>query len=255
MQNSNSANFGGEKSEAIPSITPSKCKATSWIITLNNPTADELIGWENVKQNHFVKEAVGQIEKGEEGTPHIQGYLRTDSVRFSQIKKLFPRAHIEVAKNAIATKQYCQKTDTRVEKLVTTELNTSIHQAVYEETINWWRHNKLSTEENGNFTARDEVKSREWAISVGLPQCGFLSESIREKIYDTAISNMIISGVKHIEFIAVNNLTRSAFKKYFPALIIRENGYVKERERLEKERKESETSISQQTLCEIEDES
>lgn len=242
------------KSETNPSITSSQHKATSWIITLNNPTQMEITSWENIKQNHFVKEAVGQIEEGENGTPHIQGYIRTDNVRFSQIKKLFPRAHIEITKNAIAAKQYCQKTDTRKEKLVTSEINTSIHRAVYEQCIHWFRYNKVGTKETDWVTALEDVKDERSARISMLASVDNLHESVREKIFDTAISMMIISGVKHIEFMAVNNLTRSAFKKYFSAIIIREDGFAQEDKRIEKERnEEDETCISQQADAQIQE--
>lgn len=203
----------------------------------------EITGWEQIKQNHFVKEAHGQIEVGEEGTPHIQGYIRTESVRFSQIKRLFPRAHIEVAKNAIAAKQYCQKADTRQEKLVASDINTSIHRAVYEEAIHWFRYNRQGPREMNWIRALDVVLEPKHAVIAMLAHARDLHESIIEKIYDEAICKMIISGVKHIEFIAVNNLTRSAFKKYFYALITREHATVQESKRIQAELQEASEEI------------
>lgn len=235
------------KSESNPSITTSTGKATSWIITLNNPTAMEITGWEQIKMNHFVKEAQGQIEVGAEGTPHIQGYIRTESVRWSQIKKLFPRAHIEIAKNAIAAKQYCQKTDTRQEKLVCSDINTSIHDAVYEECLHWFCYNRPGPRETGWIRALPSVLSKKDAYFPMMAHCGELHETIREKIYDRAISNMIISGVKHIEFIAVNNITRSAFKKYFPALMYREDELRRQKKFQEEDLKAASEEIQQIT--------
>lgn len=89
----------------------------NWSITLNNPTAEELKVWETATTHHWVKEVIGQIERGEAGTEHIQGMLKTVAVRFAQVKKLFPRAHIEVARNTAALQQYVQKDDTRVRTL------------------------------------------------------------------------------------------------------------------------------------------
>lgn len=211
------------KNEANPSITPSQAKYTSWIITLNNPTEEEKTSWKQIRLNHFVKEALGQIEVGENGTPHIQGYIRTDSVRFSQIKKLFPRAHIEGAKNAIAARQYCQKQETRVEDLPVTEINTSIHRAVYNETLKWFQVNLFDTA--GNQVRWASPPTQEYANYIMLQQASWLEPETREYIYDRAVSGLIRSGLKHIEFIAVNQITRSAFIKYFPALIYRENAF------------------------------
>lgn len=48
------------------------------------------------------------------GQHHRQGYLRTvRQVRMTQLKKLMPTAHFEIAKDWLALKQYCQKTDSR----------------------------------------------------------------------------------------------------------------------------------------------
>lgn len=48
------------------------------------------------------------------GQHHRQGYLRTvRQVRLSQLKKIMPTAHFEVAKDWLALKAYCSKTDTR----------------------------------------------------------------------------------------------------------------------------------------------
>lgn len=59
----------------------------------------------------------GQLEKGENGTPHYQLILKTPQVRFSAVKKAFPRAHIEVARNVQALEQYVKKDETRVSAL------------------------------------------------------------------------------------------------------------------------------------------
>lgn len=56
----------------------------------------------------------GQREQGTEGTEHFQLILRTPQVRFAAVKKIFPRAHIEVARNPAALSQYVAKEATRV---------------------------------------------------------------------------------------------------------------------------------------------
>jgi len=86
-------------------------RATTWSITINNPVgADE----ENIalaRQKGWKID--GQMEKGKNGTPHYQLIVKTPQVRFSALKKAFPRAHIEVARNATALEQYVHKEDTR----------------------------------------------------------------------------------------------------------------------------------------------
>lgn len=85
-------------------------RSTCWSITINNPTDEDMqielpAGWR----------LTGQIEQGAEGTRHYQGMLNTPQVRFTAVKKIFKRAHIEVAKNRKALEKYVHKVDTRVE--------------------------------------------------------------------------------------------------------------------------------------------
>lgn len=89
-------------------------KSCCWSITINNPTTDDYQKVALLQTHKWVKEWKGQLEKGKEGTEHIQGMLKTEHIRFTQVKKALPRAHIEVARNAIALNQYVEKTDTRI---------------------------------------------------------------------------------------------------------------------------------------------
>jgi len=78
-----------------------------WCFTLNNPLPNyadlkRLIRWSYM--------CVGK-EVGDNGTPHLQGFIAMESrVRFTTMKKLVPKAHIEVmygtTKQAI---EYCKK--------------------------------------------------------------------------------------------------------------------------------------------------
>lgn len=69
----------------------------NFIIVLNNYTTEEythLSNWGVAKCVYFI---IGE-EVGEEGTPHLQCYFQVGvDIRFSTLKKLFPRAHIESA--------------------------------------------------------------------------------------------------------------------------------------------------------------
>ncbi len=62
--------------------------------TLNNPTVDTqeyLEKWSKIPGVVFV---TGQLEKGEEGTPHIQYFVQTDSQkRIGYFKKTCSKSH------------------------------------------------------------------------------------------------------------------------------------------------------------------
>jgi len=70
-------------------------RATVWSVTINNPTPSDEEGIALARQRGWQVE--GQKEKGSEGTEHYQLMVKTPQVRFSAVKKAFPRGHIEAA--------------------------------------------------------------------------------------------------------------------------------------------------------------
>lgn len=90
-------------------------RANCWSITINNPTQTDEYNISQARQKGW--KVHGQLEKGENGTPHYQIMLRTPQVRFSAVKSIFPRAHIEVSRNPTALAAYVQKDETRVGQL------------------------------------------------------------------------------------------------------------------------------------------
>ncbi len=58
----------------------------------------------------------GQLEKGEEGTPHIQYFVQTDSPRrIGYFKMTCSKSHFKFVKKNNGADEYCNKTDTRLE--------------------------------------------------------------------------------------------------------------------------------------------
>jgi len=90
-------------------IPPSK----HWIFTWNNYSEEdieEIIGSSNSSK---IQRFVFQEETGENGTPHLQGYIQftTKKRPFSVFKTRVP--HWEKCKNIEKSIEYCQKEDTR----------------------------------------------------------------------------------------------------------------------------------------------
>lgn len=89
-------------------------RSRSWCFTLNNFTEHEVIQFKALPCKYIV---FGE-EVGEEGTPHLQGYVHFGSQRtLTALKKkpAFSRAHLEVAKaDAEVNKDYCTKDATNV---------------------------------------------------------------------------------------------------------------------------------------------
>jgi len=89
-----------------------------WCFTMNNPTlsGDELA--EKLKNAGSIKGFVFQLEEGESGTPHFQGYVEFNKAqRYAALTKLMGQsAHISVAKgNKESNLKYCTKEEGRKE--------------------------------------------------------------------------------------------------------------------------------------------
>lgn len=87
--------------------TPKK----SYCFTLNNYTEDEYQRVQATCRDESVYAIVGR-EVGEQGTPHLQGYIRFKrAYRFATItNRLLPRSHVEVARGSPrSNREYCSK--------------------------------------------------------------------------------------------------------------------------------------------------
>lgn len=170
-------------------------RATCWSITINNPEDGEVNvtlppGWK----------LTGQYEMGAEGTRHFQGMLKTPQVRFTAVKKLFKRAHIEVARNKVALTQYVDKEETRVASFGGNE-SPLIFQ--YQDIIadDW------NDEEYMDF-AKERLDAKDYSDAV-LPYI------------DVLCSRRIAQGARGLEFISVNPIWRSSWKRFAQVIVKR----------------------------------
>lgn len=84
-------------------------KSRGWCFTLNNPT-----GWDEGDLERLQESSdylVYGKEVGEQGTPHLQGYVRfPHPVSLKRVKQYLPRAHLEKQRgNAKQAADYCKK--------------------------------------------------------------------------------------------------------------------------------------------------
>jgi len=102
---------------------PSSHGNRAWCFTLNNPTDEETVllptslpslGWPRAIS------LIYQLEAGENGTPHYQGYVRFDRQRtLAIVRQLLVRAHWEPAKGSVqANLDYCGKSIGRLSEPV-----------------------------------------------------------------------------------------------------------------------------------------
>lgn len=76
-----------------------------WCFTINNPNESDI-----VHSDKFLYVVYGN-EVGDEGTPHLQGYVcYHNRQRLSAVKKMFPRAHLEIKQGTVKEAiDYCKK--------------------------------------------------------------------------------------------------------------------------------------------------
>lgn len=91
-------------------------KCRTYIGTYNNPTEDPAEWIEALHNKSEAQYTVGQLEKGAEGTVHIQFALYFKTQRhFTAVKKLAPKCHFEEVKKDNGVDAYCMKEDTRLD--------------------------------------------------------------------------------------------------------------------------------------------
>lgn len=175
-------------------------RGTCWSLTINNPVETDFPNADSLPSGWTYE---GQIEEGEHGTKHYQGMVKTPQVRFSAVKKIFPRAHIEKAKNPVALKKYVHKTDTRLEETPTVRSSIPTmwdYQDIIASMWNEEEYNQLASEADDDTMIKGEVPL----------------------IYvDRLISRDIRNGRRGVEYIGVNPLWRSAWKKFWRDIIFR----------------------------------
>jgi len=89
-------------------------RAKHWCFTINNPDleADK----KTMSEAPDIKYCVMQLERGEDGTLHLQGVIGFEKQKwFNTLKHLHQRAHWEVARHVPKAIAYCKKDETRVE--------------------------------------------------------------------------------------------------------------------------------------------
>jgi len=81
-------------------------RSRSYVYTLNNYTKEE----EEAVQALPCSYHVYGRETGDSGTPHLQGFLHFPNARsFPSVKKLIPRAHLEIARDVGSAILYSKK--------------------------------------------------------------------------------------------------------------------------------------------------
>lgn len=186
-------------------------RASCWSVTINNPTQTDEYNIQSARQKGWKVE--GQLEKGSEGTPHYQLIVKTPQMRFSALKKQFPRAHIEIARNVQALENYVKKDETRVGELSEqSEMYPSL--AKLWDLFQEWHDKRLPEIYRGNEEDAPQVKD----------------ENKRLHLFDQFIAGAIVRGY-HVETMGVNPQIRSCVKHYMYQLLHRSRNIRRQTDR------------------------
>lgn len=191
-------------------------KSSCWSVTINNPNDDDNAAWTGLAANNsWVKEVKGQLEEGENGTPHIQGYVKTEYGRFFQkLRAALPRAHIEVAKNQFALEKYVQKEETRIGAVASVKTAT-------QSDLQYEMVSLLMYSTNMKYITQKNWDKSYDAIAVNILNNAEEIRQFWEPILDDAVKSLINKGYYGVEFVVSNNQVRSAFKRYLPEILYR----------------------------------
>jgi len=195
-------------------------RSNHWSLTINNPSPADYEEMDRARQKGW--KVTGQLEKGEEGTPHLQLHLQTPQVRFSAVKKAFSRAHIEVARNVQALENYVNKEETREGVLPTT-------QEMYPSLSKFWRLVLRDFTERNWLYLNDPSEGRWFKdayLDLGYPvdfdgegRKRELREEMALEALEAAVGNLIEQGYHVEHFLSPPN--RYAFKKFHWSILTR----------------------------------
>lgn len=193
-------------------------RGSSWSVTINNPTESDYEELNRARQKGWRVE--GQLEKGAEGTYHLQLMVKTPQVRFSAVKKAFSRAHIEIARNAAALASYVNKEDTRVATLPQGS-------DTYPSLSKLWElvavkmnagHREWTCDDKDGFDGLSSPDDRR-AMYYSTDKDARAASNPLE-ILDSVAEDLIAEGY-HIESMVANPSVRSAWRKFWRSICFR----------------------------------
>lgn len=196
-------------------------RGTHWSVTINNPTEEDYTEIELMKSQKWFKKWEGQLEQGENGTPHIQAHLHTEYMRWGTVKGALSRAHIEKAENQFAIANYVHKPETRIAELPTqvglsfmtiTKFYQVLARHVVDELV---RLTKLDRQDVVSALRGIDLRNED-RLSQAVTTIDPLTFA------DEVAGNCIANGAHGLEFIISNPLTRSTLKKFFWPCVKRE---------------------------------
>ena len=157
------------------------------------------------------------MEKGKEGTKHFQGMLTTPKIAFSSIKRFFPRAHIEKARKKAALASYVHKQETRLTEFTQKNRIPTIFEFQTQVAKGLGSTQSL-LDEFKEFQLKllnsEDIDERKLATDLDI-DTWFMEQ------LDEYTGTCIESGERGLEFIAINPMWRSSWKRFWRSILSR----------------------------------
>jgi len=166
---------------------------TCYSVVINNPTDTDREQIESARALGW--RVVGQLEKGESGTPHYQLAI-TAPVDWKHMKSHFKRANIQEAEDPEALEKYCQKKKTRV-------LDFSPRPEPAQK-----KESNYSSADFYNEVFQEIYEQHEDAAD------GLIEHDDSLKIFDAAVNQLVVENGYAIAIRATRPDVRSAYRKY-----------------------------------------
>lgn len=193
-------------------------RGTCWSLTINNPTDEDMNktlppGWR----------LEGQIELGENGTKHFQAMLLTPKISFTTVKQYFPRAHIEKARKKEALQKYVHKSETRLAEFTQKNRISTIFEFQEQIAFELPSYDELCIDYKEYFQAEYEAGGERRKNALDMNQSKYFM-----KILDEKTNELIESGERGLEFIAINPMWRSSWMRFYKGILNRHKQYTKD---------------------------
>lgn len=192
-------------------------KSSCWSLTINNPVTADHEALDIARARGWKVD--GQLECPDGGTEHYQLILRTPHIRFGAVKKVFPRAHIEAARNPAALASYVKKEETRVAALPGSNDRYPGQNAFFQLVVRYL----IQPDKDG----LDVFALADGDVVLYRSQEPPTPERLLQ-LLDEATRSLIREGY-HVETHAVNPNVRSAWKKFGCEMILRAQAEIDEK--------------------------
>lgn len=188
-------------------------RSSAWSLTINNPTELDDACIRDARRLGWT--VIGQKERGENGTEHYQIALRTPQMRFSAVKRVFKRAHIEPARNWGAIQAYTQKTETAIGDLPEGTIDPKLVQTPED----FWKVLREYCDAEAEYSNWGVGQFNTHPTQLDLIRAVIRSKGGNKEFVKVAVRELLLDGYQRIAHWATQQPIRLQIQDYLPELL------------------------------------